>query len=297
MGASLTAANAYIADVSTTETPARNYGLAGVAFGLGFIFGPALGGLLGGINLRLPFIVAALLAFINLMYGFFVLPGSLPVKRRSLVSWRKLNPLSSILRLRNYPLVARLSITVIFTSLAQRGLESVWVLYTGYRYGWNKQTNGLTLALVGLMATIVQGLILKPVIASLGERRTIVLGLTVSMLALLGYGMASEGWIVLTIIILGSLSGVALPTIQSLVAGSVKQSEQGIIQGALTSLVSLTSVLAPPIFTAGLFTFFTSDLTPFVLPGAPFYRGSLLMLISLILLRRTFRTLPDRFFQ
>ena len=297
MGASLTAANAYIADVSTPETRARNYGLAGVAFGLGFIFGPALGGLLGGINLRLPFIVAALLSLINLIYGFFVLPESLPAERRSSVSWQKLNPLSSILRLRNYPLVAGLSVTVIFTSLAQRGLESVWVLYTGYRYGWNEQTNGLTLALVGLMAVIVQGLILKPVIAKIGERRTIVLGLTASMLALLGYGMASEGWIVLIIIIVGSLSGIALPTIQSLVAGSVNQSEQGAIQGALTSLVSLTSVLAPLIFTAGLFSFFTSDRAPFVLPGAPFYLGSFLVLISLIMLKRTFRSLPNGSFR
>ena len=297
MGASLTAANAYIADVSTAETRARNYGLAGVAFGLGFIFGPAVGGLLGSINLRLPFIAAAVLAFINLMYGFFVLPESLPPDRRSSISWRNLNPLSSILRLKNYPLVAGLSITVIFTSLAQRGLESVWVLYTGYRYGWNEQTNGLTLGLVGLMAVIVQGLILKPIFASLGERRTIVLGLTVSMLALLGYAMASEGWVVLIIIIVGSLSGVALPTIQSLVAGSVDQSEQGAIQGALTSLVSLTSVLAPLIFTAGLFSFFTSELAPVVLPGAPFYLGSFLMLISLLVLRRTFSSLPNRSLQ
>ena len=147
------------------------------------------------------------------------------------------------------------------------------------------------------MAVIVQGLILKPIIASLGERRTIVLGLTVSMLALLGYAMASEGWVVLIIIIVGSLSGVALPTIQSLVAGSVDQSEQGAIQGALTSLVSLTSVLAPLIFTAGLFSFFTSELAPFVLPGAPFYLGAFLMLISLLVLRRTFRSLPNRSLQ
>ena len=297
MGASLTAANAYIADVSTPETRAGNYGLAGVAFGLGFIFGPAIGGFLGGINLRLPFIVAALLALINWMYGFFVLPESLPADRRSSVSWHKLNPLSSILRLREYPLVAGLSMTVIFTSLAQRGLESVWVLYTSYRYGWNEQTNGFTLALVGVMAVIVQGLILKPVIARFGERRTIVLGLAVSMLALLGYGMASEGWIVLIIIIVGSLSGVALPAIQGLVAGAVNPSEQGAVQGALTSLISLTSVFAPLIFTAGLFSFFTSDKTPVLLPGAPFYLASFLILISLIVLRRIFHVLPSGSFR
>ena len=296
MGASLTAANAYIADVSTPETRARNYGLAGVAFGLGFIFGPALGGLLGGINLRLPFIVAAILALINWLYGFFVLPESLTSDRRSSLSWHKLNPLSSILRLRSYPLVAGLSVAVIFTSLAQRGLESVWVLYTGFRYGWNEQTNGFTLALVGVMAVIVQGLILKPVISQLGERRTIVLGLVVSMIAFLAYGMASEGWVVLVIIIAGSLSGVALPAIQSLVAGSINPSEQGAVQGALTSLISLTSVFAPLIFTTGLFSFFTSDRAPLLLPGAPFYLGSFLFLISLIVLSRIFRSHPNTSF-
>jgi len=293
MGASLTTANAYIADVSTPETRARNYGLAGVAFGLGFIFGPALGGLLGGINLRLPFIMAAILALINWLYGFFVLPESLTADRRSSLSWQKLNPLTSILRLRNYPLVAGLSVAVIFTSLAQRGLESVWVLYTGFRYGWNEQTNGFTLALVGVMAVIVQGLILKPTISHLGERRTIVLGLVVSMIAFFAYGMASEGWIVLIIIIAGSLSGVALPAIQSLVAGAINPSEQGAVQGALTSLISLTSVFAPLIFTTGLFSFFTSDRAPFLLPGAPFYLGSFLFLISIIVLSRIFRNHPN----
>ena len=292
MGASITTANAYIADVSTSETRARNYGFVGVAFGLGFIFGPALGGLLGGINLRLPFFVAAVLALINWLYGFFVLPESLAPEHRSSVSWRKLNPLTSILRLRAYPLVAGLSIAFAFTSLAQRGLESVWVLYTGYRYGWNEQTNGFTLALVGVMAAMVQGVLIKPIISRIGERRTILVGLTTSMLAFLAYGLAYEGWMVLIVIVFGSLAGVALPAIQSLVAGTVNPLEQGRIQGALTSLVSLTSIFSPLIFTAGLFSFFTSDLAPLILPGAPFFLGSVLFLVSLLVLVRLFALLP-----
>jgi DHA1 family tetracycline resistance protein-like MFS transporter len=292
MGASITTANAYIADVSTPETRARNYGLVGAAFGLGFIFGPALGGLLGGISLRLPFFVAAGLALVNWLYGFFVLPESLAPEHRSSVSWRKANPLASLRRLRTYPLVAGLAVAFLFASMAQRGLENVWVLHAGFRYGWDMQTNGLTLALVGFMAVLVQGFLIKPIVARIGERRTIRLGLTVSMLAFLGYGLASQGWMVPIIIVFGSLTGIALPAIQGLVAGTVHASEQGKIQGAFTSLTSLTAILSPLIFTSGLFSFFTSQAAPIILPGAPFFLGSVLFLVSLIMLARLFRRLP-----
>ena len=292
MGASITTANAYIADVSTPATRARNYGFVGAAFGMGFIFGPALGGLLGGINLRLPFFVSAGLALVNWLYGFFVLPESLKPEHRSAVSWRRMNPLASLRRLRAYRLVAGLAFGFLFASLAQRGMESVWVLHAGFRYGWNERTNGLTLALVGVMAVLVQGFLVRPAVARLGERRTVVLGLTVSALAFLAYGLASQGWMVPIIIVFGSLAGVALPAIQGLVAGTVLPSEHGKIQGAFTSLTSLTSIVSPLIFTAGLFSFFTSAAAPVILPGAPFFLGSLLFLVSLTLLARLFRRLP-----
>ena len=292
MGASITTANAYIADVSTPATRARNYGFVGAAFGMGFIFGPALGGLLGGINLRLPFFVSAGLALVNWLYGFFVLPESLKPEHRSAVSWRRMNPLASLRRLRAYRLVAGLALGFLFASLAQRGMESVWVLHAGFRYGWNERTNGLTLALVGVMAVLVQGFLVRPAVARLGERRTVVLGLTVSALAFLAYGLASQGWMVPIIIVFGSLAGVALPAIQGLVVGTVLPSEHGKIQGAFTSLTSLTSIVSPLIFTAGLFSFFTSAAAPVILPGAPFFLGSLLFLVSLTLLARLFRRLP-----
>ena len=292
MGASITTANAYIADVSTPETRARNYGYVGAAFGLGFIFGPVLGGLLGGISLRLPFFVSAGLALVNWLYGFFVLPESLAHEHRSTVSWRKMNPLASLRRLGVYPIVAGLAVAFLFASMAQRGLENVWVLHTGFRYGWDTLTNGLTLGLVGVMAVLVQGLLIKPVVAGIGERRTITLGLTASMLAFLAYGLASQGWMVPIIIVFGALAGVALPAIQGLVAGTVLPSEQGKIQGAFTSLTSLTAIFSPLIFTSGLFSFFTSAAAPVILPGAPFFLGALLFLVSLILLVRLFRRLP-----
>ena len=292
MGASITTANAYIADVSTPQTRARNYGYVGAAFGLGFIFGPVLGGLLGGISLRLPFFVSAGLALVNWLYGFFVLPESLALEHRSTVSWRKMNPLASLRRLGVYPIVTGLAVAFLFASMAQRGLENVWVLHTGFRYGWDTLTNGLTLGLVGVMAVLVQGLLIKPIVARIGERRTITLGLTASMLAFLAYGLASQGWMVPIIIVFGALSGVALPAIQGLVAGNVLPSEQGKIQGAFTSLTSLTAIFSPLIFTAGLFSFFTSAAAPIILPGAPFFLGSLLFLVSLVLLVRLFRRLP-----
>ncbi len=292
MGASITTANAYIADVSTPDTRARNFGFVGVAFGLGFTLGPALGGVLGAIHLRLPFFVAAALALVNWLYGFFVLPESLAPEHRRAVSLGNMNPMASLRRLRAYPLVAGLAFAVLFSSLAQRGMENVWVLHAGYRYGWDTQTNGLTLALVGVMAILVQGLLVRPTVRRLGERRTIMLGLTVSTLAFLGYGLASEGWMVLVLIVFGALAGLAMPAIQGLVAGTVGPSEQGEIQGALTSLTSLTSIFAPLIFTAGLFSFFTSNAAPIALPGAPFLLGSILFAVSLVVLIRLFRRLP-----
>ena len=293
MGASITTANAYIADISTPETRAQNFGLVGVAFGLGFIFGPALGGVLGGISIRLPFFVSAGLVFLNWLYGFFVLPESLGKDNRSAFSWRKANPISSIGALKAYPLVAGLGVAFLFVSLAQRGMENVWVLYTGFRFGWGEVTNGLTLALVGVMAVLVQGFLIRPAIKRFGERRAVLIGLGVSTISFLCYGLATQGWMMLIIIVFGSLSGIAGPAIQGLIAGSVTPSEQGKVQGALTSFISLTSIIAPLIFTTGIFGYFTSDISPISLPGAPFILGSGLFLIALFMVRRVFKRLPE----
>jgi MFS transporter, DHA1 family, tetracycline resistance protein len=292
MGASITTANAYIADISTPETRARNYGLLGVAFGLGFICGPTLGGLLGSVHLRLPFFVSAGLCLLNWLYGFFVLPESHAPENRSAFSLRKANPLSTIGRLSAFPMVAGLATAFVFVALAQRGLENVWVLYTGYRFDWGPRDNGLALGLVGVMAVLVQGVLVRPAIARLGERRAILFGMAVSTLTFLSYGLASQGWMMLVTIVCGAIGGIAGPAIQGLVAGSVPPSEQGRIQGALTSLMSLTSIVAPLIFTSGLFGYFTSQRAPIVLPGAPFFAGSLFLLVSLVLLVRLFRRIP-----
>jgi DHA1 family tetracycline resistance protein-like MFS transporter len=292
MGASFSSANAYIADISTPETRARNFGFVGVMFGLGFIFGPAIGGMLGGIHLRLPFFVAAALASINWLYGCFILPESLAPEHRSELTLAKLNPFGTVKLLKSYPIVAGLSLAFICMSLAQRGLENVWVLFTGFRFGWDELTNGLTLALVGVTAAIVQGGLIRPTIARFGERRTVLLGLVISALAFLGYGLATQGWTILCIIVVGSLGGVTGPAIQSIIAGAVKPSDQGKIQGALTSLMSVTNIVAPLLFTAGLFSYFTSEQSLLQLPGAPFLVGSLLLVVAIAIAFVVFHRVP-----
>lgn len=296
MGASFSTANAYIADISTPENRARNYGMVGMMFGLGFIIGPALGGVLGTVSLRLPFFVAAGLALVNWMYGYFVLPESLAPENRSPFQLRKANPLGAPVMawvyLRKYPIVAGLSVAFVCTSLAQRGLENVWVLYTGHRYGWGMMTNGLALCLVGFTSALVQGGMVRPAVKRFGERRTARIGITVSAIAFFGYGIASEGWMIPLIIIFGSIGGLAGPAIQSIVAGAVSPSDQGKVQGALTSLISLTNIFAPIVFTAGLFTYFTASDAFINLPGAPFLTGSVLLFIALFVITRVFRRFP-----
>ena len=293
MGASFSTANAYIADVSNEKTRARNFGLGGAMFGVGFIIGPTLGGWLGGIDLRLPFFAAAGLSLVNWLYGYFILPESLPPESRSTFSLAKANPLASIGNLRMYPIVGGLAFAFVCSSLAQRGLENVWVLYTGYRFGWNEVTNGTTLGLVGFMAVIVQGGLVRPIVRRFGARRVAISATIISAIAFLGYGLSSEGWMIPCVIVFGALGGLAGPAIQSIIAGQVPSSDQGKVQGAMTSLISLTAVLAPLIFTTGLFGYFTSSAVSHPLPGAPFFLGSGLLLTAAYILSRVFLRFPD----
>ncbi|TWT81804.1 Tetracycline resistance protein, class C [Planctomycetes bacterium CA13] len=292
MGASITTANAYIADVSTDDNRARNYGFVGMMFGLGFTIGPALGGFLGSVDLRLPFFVAAGLALVNWLYGFFVLPESLPQESRSDFRLSSGNPFGTMRQLKAYPFVTALAIVFVCKSLAQRGLENVWVLYTGFRFDWDAAANGKALALVGITAIIVQGGMVRPFIRRFGERNAVMFGTLISAVAFAGYGLATEAWMIPCVIIVGAIGGVAGPAVQSLIAATVNESDQGKVQGALASLVSLTNVIAPIFFTAGLFNYFTSDMAPVILPGAPFLAGAVILIVSLIIAYRVFYRFP-----
>lgn len=291
-GASFTTANAYVADVSDASNRAQNFGMIGAVFGLGFIAGPALGGLLGHVGPRVPFFASAAIVGVNLVYGLVVLPESLPREQRRAFSWGRASPAGGLFNLGRYPLVASLAVSFALFSLAQRGLETIWVLYTRYRYGWMELENGLALALVGVMAAVVQGVLIRKIIPRTGERRAVLIGLGISSAAMVLYGLAPSGSSMLAVVVVGSLGGIAGPAIQGIVAGSIPSSEQGSVQGTLTSLMSLTAIVAPLISTQ-LFSYFTSDGAPLDLPGAPFFSGALFMGLGLFAAFLSFRRYPE----
>lgn len=245
LAANFSVANAYAADTSRPEDRARSFGVIGAAFGIGFIVGPALGGLLGGIDLRLPFYAAAGLSTVNFLYGLFVLPESLPPERRAPLQWNRLNPFAALVGLARLRAVGALVAVVALTNLAQIILHSVWVLYTTFRFDWGPRESGLSLFVVGVAAALVQGGLLGRLIARLGERRLAVLGLASATLAYAAYGLATAGWMMYVIIGANLLAFAIMPALQSLVSRASDPREQGLAMGALSAVVSLMGVLAP----------------------------------------------------
>ena len=290
-GANITAATAYIADVSPPEKRAANFGLIGAAFGLGFIAGPALGGLLGGYGLRVPFFVAAGLTLANWLYGFFVLPESLAPENRRKFSWARANPVSSLSALRHHPMVLGLAVSFFLSNLANFGLHALWVLYTGHRYGWKPSQVGASLAVVGIMAAIVQGGLARRIIPALGEVRSVTIGYLIGALSFVGYGLAPEGWMIYVILVFGSLGGIGAPAAQGLISRNVAANEQGAIQGALTSLSSVAGFLGP-ILSTSLFGLFIGPKATIQLPGVGFFLGAGLIVASLTVALRTIARHP-----
>jgi len=291
--ANITAASAYIADVSPPEKRAANFGLIGAAFGLGFIAGPALGGWLGHYGLRVPFMASAGLTLVNWLYGLLVLPESLPKDNRRAFSWGRANPVGSLLALKRYPIVFGLAGTYFLLILAHQAFPSTWVLYTSYRYGWTSAQVGTSLAVVGLMAAIVQGGLARKIIPKLGERRSVCVGLTNGIIMMTAYGLASQGWVVYVLLVVGSFGGIGMPAIQALISKAVPLNEQGAVQGALSSLGSVAGILGPPIVTSA-FAYFIRPTAPVYLPGISFFIGSLLISAALFLAVRSFKNTSPR---
>ncbi|HEY9897741.1 MAG TPA: TCR/Tet family MFS transporter [Pantanalinema sp.] len=290
-GASLTVASTYIADVSSPETRAQNYGLLGAAFGLGFIIGPALGGFLGAFDPRMPFFVAAGLSLLNFLYGLFVVPESHAVENRRAFTWAQANPVAWIALLRRHPIVMGLAVSMILQGLAQNGLQSNWVLFTTYRFHWSPTENGISLAVVGLSAALVQGGLIRVLLPRLGERRAILFGLALAAVAFLAYGLATQGWMMYAIVAVASIAGIAGPAVQGMVSKQVGPDEQGAVQGALTSLMSLTGIVGP-IVANQLFAEFTAPSAPVKLPGIAFFLGAALTAIALFNMVRLFNRIP-----
>jgi DHA1 family tetracycline resistance protein-like MFS transporter len=285
-GANIAAANAYIADVSPPAERAKNFGLIGACFGAGFILGPALGGVLGEYGLRVPFMAAALLALLNTLYGFFVLPESLAPEHRRRFDWSRVNPLASLRALGRFPVVLGLTATILLERLAHDSLPSTWVLFTTYRFGWTEAQNGLSLALVGLMFGIVQGGVAGKFVAKFGERRALLFGLSMGALSFLLYGLATQGWMLYVIIVVTSIGGVGDPALMSMITKLVPAAEQGALQGALSSVQSVAAI-AGPLMATSLFGYFTSPRAPVHLPGAAFLVSAALVAVGVLLAARS----------
>jgi DHA1 family tetracycline resistance protein-like MFS transporter len=280
--ASFAAAQAYIADVTPPEKRASTYGMIGAAWGLGFILGPALGGLLGGVDPRLPFWVAAALTLLNACYGLFVLPESLPRTRRAPFSWKRANPIGSLLLLRAHPGLLSLALVVFLYWLAHSVLPNVFVLYADFRYGWKEQRVGLTLALVGICSVIVQALLVRHVVKRFGEARALMAGLTFGALGYAAYGLASTGlWFTLAIPLFAPI-GLFSPSVQALMTKRVAPTEQGRLQGAVSSIAGVAGVFGPGLFTQ-VFAFFVHEDARLRMPGAPFFLAAALSVIALLI--------------
>ncbi|MBX7113974.1 MAG: TCR/Tet family MFS transporter [Myxococcaceae bacterium] len=275
--ASISTASAYIADVTSPEKRASAFGMIGVAFGMGFVLGPAAGGLLGKVSIHLPFWVAAGLSLTNAMYGLFVLPESLPADKRQPYSWRRANPIGSLHLLRSREGLLGLAGVMFLYHLAHQVLPAVFVLYAGYRYGWDEMAVGLTLASVGVCSAIVQGALVGPLVKKLGQRRALWVGLTCGAIGFAVYGLAPTGsWFMAGIPVM-ALWGLTGPSAQGLLTSQMGPSEQGQLQGAISSMVGITGMIGPGLFSI-VFSTFIEDM-----PGAPFFLAAVLLLFGVAL--------------
>ncbi len=301
-GANMSACNAYIADITPPEKRAGAYGLIGAAFGLGFVLGPVIGGYLGDPKVSLPllghgdvhypFIAAGILTLLNWLYGYFVLPESLPPERRRPFSWTKANPLGAFKWLTGHRVVVTLAASLFLLNLAQFGLHVTWVLSMTRRFHWETSQVGWSLFVVGISAAIVQGGLARKIIPKFGERACLAGGLVIGTLAFVGYGVATEGWMIYAIIAVASIGGVAGPAVQSIMSKAIPPTEQGLLQGALTGLSSVAAVLGPLVGTM-VFRHFTSEHAPVDLPGAPFLAGAILTALGLIPIALVWTRMPS----
>ncbi len=288
---SFSTAGAYIADVTPPEKRAAAFGMIGAAFGLGFILGPAVGGLLGAIDPRLPFWGAAATSLVNACYGFFVLPESLPREKRMSFAWKRANPVGSLKLLRSHRELFSLAAVAFLGYLGHAVLPSVAVLYVGYRYEWDTKAVGFMLAGAGVSALIVQGLLMRPLTARFGERKTLLAGLLSGALGFAVYGVATDGWIYCAGIPIMAFWGFAGPSAQSFMSRRVSSSEQGQLQGAIAGLSGIAGLIGPGLFTQ-TFALFIGAQASWHLPGAPFLLASLLLFVGMAIAWRATRAPP-----
>ena len=281
-GASFTPAYAYVADITPPERRAQNFGIVAGAFGVGFILGPALGGLLGGLGSRAPFFAAAGLSLLNFAYGFFVLAESLPPERRRLFSWRRANPLGTLLQMRKQPVVLGLLGALFLWMVGHQVMPSTWGFYTTFRFGWSPGMIGVSLALVGLIMATSQATLLRVLVPRLGERRAALLGIAVAAVGYLGYATATKSWVMLAWMGTWFFGAIVMPSTNALMSHRIAPDAQGELQGALASLYSLSSIVGPPLMTQ-LFGRFSAPDAPIHLPGAAFIASTVLATTAFVI--------------
>ncbi len=287
-GASFTTASAYMADISDDTNRAQNFGMIGAAFGVGFIIGPMLGGFLGELSPRLPFIVAACLALINALYGYFVLPESLALENRRAFDIKRANPLGALGHLRKYPAVSGLIFSLVLIYIGSHAVQSNWSFANIEKFKWTPKMIGISLAIVGLLVGVVQGVLIRFINPKLGNEKSVYVGIALYAvgLFLFAFGTSSfidksSGWVMFVFLIPYCLGGISGPALQSLISVHVPKNEQGELQGSLTSIMSVTSIVGPLLMT-GLFSYFTNPKHSIYFPGAAFLMGAILMLLSAI---------------
>lgn len=281
-GASFTPAYAYVADITSPERRAQNFGVVSGAFGAGFILGPALGGVLGGLGSRAPFYAAAALSLVNLAYGYFVLAESLPPERRRPFTWRRANPLGTLLQLRKQRVVSGLLTALFLWMVAHQVMPATWSFYTKFRFGWSEGMIGVSLALAGVIIVVSQMTLLRYLVPRLGERRAALMGILIAAVGYFGYGTATEGWMMFAWLATWFFGATVSPITNALMSHRVTADAQGELQGAVASLYSLSSIIGPPLM-AQLFGRFSAPDAPIHMPGAAFFAAAILAMGSFVI--------------
>lgn len=287
-GASITTASAYIADVSTPENRAKNFGMIGAAFGLGFIIGPVIGGLLGQYGSRVPFYAAAVLCLLNFLYGYFILPESLSKDNRREFSLKRANPIGAFLNLKKYPQLIGLVISIFLLYTASHAVHSNWSYFTMYKFNWDEKMVGISLGAIGLLVGIVQGGLIRWINPKLGNEKSIYVGMALYSIGMFLFATATQSWMMFAFLIPYCLGGIAGPAMQAVISSQVPANEQGEIQGTLSSLMSASAIVGPPMMST-VFYYFTHKDAPFQFAGAPFVLGGILMLLSTIIAYFSFK--------
>jgi MFS transporter, DHA1 family, tetracycline resistance protein len=286
-GASFTTATAYIADISNDENRSKNFGMVGAAFGLGFIIGPTIGGILGGYGSRVPFMFAAGLTLVNALYGYFVLPESLSKGNRREFDWKRANPIGSLKNLGRYPALLGLVGALFCLQIAGQTHPSTWSYFTMKEFGWNSDQVGYSLGFVGLMVAIVQGGLNRIINPKIGDRNSVIVGLLFYGAGFILFSLATKGWMMYAFMIPFGLGGIAGPSLQSLITKQVAPNEQGELQGGITSLQSLTTIIGP-LVASNLFSYYSDGKDHFQFPGAAFFMAGILTFLALAIALRSF---------